>query len=80
MKETDAAFRYLGAMYLRFNKDWRLALMAYNMGEDHVQRAKDGTQSSDPWKMTRAGYSNDKGYLARVIAAAILMKNSEILN
>jgi membrane-bound lytic murein transglycosylase D len=79
-RETDAALRYLGAMYLQFNKNWLLALMAYNMGEDHVHRAKKSAKSNDAWQLVKAGYQNDKGYLAKVIAVTILMKNPEVLN
>lgn len=79
VKETDAALRYLGAMYLRFNKDWALALMAYNMGERNVQKARDAAKTNDAWALVNAGYQNDKGYLARVMAVAILMKNPGVL-
>lgn len=38
-KSTRAAVQYLDAMYDRFDRNWRLALMAYNAGEFRVKRA-----------------------------------------
>lgn len=38
-KSTRAAVQYLGALYERFDRNWRLALMAYNAGEFRVKRA-----------------------------------------
>jgi hypothetical protein len=78
-KETDAAMRYLGANYLRF-QDWQLAVLAYNVGESHLQNAIDETGSRDAWKLIEAGTENDAGYLAKVMAAVIILKNPEILH
>jgi beta-lactamase regulating signal transducer with metallopeptidase domain len=78
-KETDAAMRYLGAMKLKF-QDWNLAVMAYNAGESRVQRGIDRTSSRDPWKIIQYGFENDRGYLAKFSAAAILMRFPELLN
>lgn len=77
--ETDAAMRYLGANFLRF-QDWQLALMAYNEGESHVQSAIDATGSRDAWKLIQAGYENDKGYLAKTMAAVLILKNPSLYN
>jgi hypothetical protein len=76
--ETDAAMRYLKADELRF-KDWLLAVMAYNMGESAVERAIDETGSRDAWVLTRQGYQNDENYLARVMAAVIILRNPQTL-
>ena len=77
--ETDAAMRYLGANHLRFN-DWALAIMAYNMGEQSLQKAMDTLGTRDPWVLIRAGYEGDKDYLAKVMAAILILKNPESLN
>lgn len=77
-KETDAAMRYLASLNLRF-KDWGLALLAYNAGEGFIQRAINETDSRDAWHLVRNRYENDPGYLAKVMAAALIMKNPVLL-
>ncbi|MGZ5279721.1 MAG: transglycosylase SLT domain-containing protein [Pseudobdellovibrionaceae bacterium] len=75
---TDAAMRYLQANHLRF-KDWQLALLAYNMGEGNLQSAIDKVGSNDAWVLIRAGFEGDRRYLAKVMAAVLIMKNPETL-
>lgn len=74
VKETDAAMRYLGSNKARF-KHWLLSVMAFNMGETHLQRGIDETGSRDPWHLVRSEYENDRDYLAKVMAAILIMKN-----
>jgi len=75
---TDAAMRYLQANHLRF-KDWQLALLAYNMGEANLQNAINKVGSNDAWVLIRAGFEGDSRYLAKVMAAVLIMKNPEAL-
>lgn len=72
--ETDAALRYLFSNYYRF-QDWRLAILAYNAGENRVQRGIRATGKRDPWALIEAGYGGDKGYLAKVMAGVIILSN-----
>lgn len=76
--ETDAGIRYLVGERLRFN-DWRLALMSYNMGERALQRGINRVGSRDAWTLIRAGVEGDRDYLAKVIAAIVVLKNPEIV-
>lgn len=73
-KSTKAAIKYYQNLLAvkDFHKDWRLALLAYNTGENHLVKAmkKQGTQ--DPWAFTGLG---DKEYLAKIMAGIILVKN-----
>lgn len=69
---TDAACRYLAKLYLRF-QDWRLAVLAYNMGEVRLQAAIDSTGERDPWALIAAGHEGDAGYLARVMAGVLIL-------
>lgn len=78
-KLTDAAMRYLKSNFLRF-KDWRLAIMAYNMGENNLQQAMDKSKINDPWELINQGYEGDKDYLAKVIAAIIVYQNQNLIN
>jgi hypothetical protein len=52
---TQAAARYLRYLYGRFG-DWKLALAAYNAGEDSIQRIIDGTGIRSFDEMSRRGY------------------------
>jgi hypothetical protein len=76
-KETDAAMRYLMANRVRFG-DWQLAILAYNMGENSLQRAIDQVGSHKAWDLIRAGYEGDRAYLAKVMAAILILANPEI--
>jgi membrane-bound lytic murein transglycosylase D len=75
---TDAAMRYLNANMLRF-KNWHLSLLAYNGGEGAVQRLINKTKSRNPWDLVKVGAESDKGYLSKVIAAAIIIKNPQLV-
>jgi hypothetical protein len=74
--ETDAAMRYLKADRIRYN-DWRLSLLAYNWGEGALDDAIRKANSRDPWTLVRTGFENDKGYLAKVMATALILRNPE---
>lgn len=73
---TDAAIRYLTSNFMRF-KDWQLAALAYNMGEESVQNAINKTNSRDVWFLIRHGYEGDKNYLPKLMAAILIMQNPE---
>lgn len=70
---TDAALRYLKANYKMF-KDWELALLAYNVGENRVKMAIKKTKSRNAWTLVRKGYEGDKEYLAKVMAVVIILQ------
>jgi beta-lactamase regulating signal transducer with metallopeptidase domain len=78
-KETDAAMRLLASNHLKF-QDWGLAVLSYNTGRRTVRNGIEATGSRDPWTLIQAGYENDKGYLASVIAAALIIKNPSSLD
>lgn len=75
---TDGALRYLLSNRYRFN-DWRLSLLAYNAGENRVQSGIDELGTSDAWALIRSGFQGDRGYLARVMAAVLILRNPEAL-
>lgn len=79
LKETDAAFRLLKALHLQF-QDWGLALLGYNAGEDFVLRAIRRVGSRDVWKLIESGFFNDREYVEKIIAGAIIMNNPSIIN
>lgn len=77
--ETDAALRYLLANKLAFN-DWSLAILAYNLGENALAEAIERLGTRDPWVLIQHGVEGDKGYLARVMASVLILKNPDLLN
>lgn len=78
-RSTEVALDYLKSNYKTL-KDWQLAILAYNLGESKVRWAMLETSSKDPWELIEKGFERDKGYLAKIMAAIIIMKNPEVLN
>ena len=77
-QETTAAMELLSHLYLRFH-DWNLTLLAYNTGEQRVERAMSETGSTDAWELVRDGYENDPDYLPRVMAVILIMRDRTLL-
>lgn len=75
-KETDAAMRYIVANHARFS-DWRLAVLAYNAGENALQKAIFATGSRDPWVLVRSRSLSEeaRNYLPKLMAAIVIMRN-----
>lgn len=76
--ETDAAMRMFNGLNQSF-ADWGLALLAYNAGSRQVQRAIEATGSRDVWQLIEQGYENDADYVARVMAALLIIRNPQSL-
>jgi membrane-bound lytic murein transglycosylase D len=71
-KSTQAAIVYLSSLYQEFG-DWRLAMAAYNCGENCVERAIRRSGMNDYWHI---GLPREtRNYVPRIFAAAILAKN-----
>jgi membrane-bound lytic murein transglycosylase D len=68
-RSTRAAARYLRDLYKQFG-DWKLALAAYNWGEDKVQRVIDRTGVRDFDEMARRGLlpAETRNYVPAVLA------------
>ncbi|MBI3558608.1 MAG: transglycosylase SLT domain-containing protein, partial [Deltaproteobacteria bacterium] len=78
VKETGAAMRYFRDLYNIFH-DWRLALKAYNEGENKVVSLIKKYGTRDPWELEHLAQSKEH-YLAGVTAIIILMKNPTVLD
>ena len=76
IKSTEAAIRYLRALYGQFNS-WPLAVAAYNAGEGKIQKAIRRYHSNDFWELARHRYlrAETKRYVPKLIAAIIVSKN-----
>ena len=80
VRETSATMAYLTEMNQQFDGDWGLTVLAFNAGSAAVEQAIDETHSRDVWTLIRQGHENDPGYLASVVAAAIIIKSPDCLN
>jgi soluble lytic murein transglycosylase-like protein len=69
VKSTHAAARYLKELHRQF-QDWPLALAAYNVGEQRVERAMDRLGARDFWTLSRyAGVPDEtRRYVPAVLA------------
>lgn len=73
---TDSALRYLLSNRLELN-DWYLAALAYNAGENAVQKAITQVGSRDAWTLVRSGelMEETNNYLPKLLAAILIMRN-----
>jgi membrane-bound lytic murein transglycosylase D len=76
--ETEAAMQMFSNLHSEF-RDWGFALLAYNGGGELVRRAVRDAGASDAFLAAQQGYENDPGYVARVMAAIIVLKNTHRL-
>jgi membrane-bound lytic murein transglycosylase D len=77
-KATEAAARYLKALYEQFG-DWNLALAAYNAGEGRVSRSLKKYGVRDFWSLarTRGLVRETKNYVPLIHAAIVVAKAPE---
>lgn len=78
---TDAAAHHLSDLYARF-RSWELALAAYNLGYDALDRRMDDMEADDFWTLadTPGGLPDEtKHYVPKVLGAAIVFANLEKL-
>lgn len=79
VKSTEAALKYLTYLHKRFDRDWLLALAAYNSGEGNVNKAirknrKNG-KATDFWSLQLPKETKD--YVPKMIALAQILKQPE---
>lgn len=75
---THAAAQYLKGLYSLFGS-WELAMAAYNVGENRVQRVLMNNYTRDFWEMARRRLLPDEtlNYVPKFVAAALIAKNPE---
>lgn len=82
---TKAALTYLNNLYTQFH-DWKLAVVAYEIGERQTEKLINESGSRDAWKLERSYRltANDKNelkkYLAMFDASVIIMHNPELIS
>lgn len=76
---TETALRYLTYLYYFFDKDWYLAIAAYNCGEGNVQRAilrnKRQGKKIDFWSLQLP--RETKSYVPQLLAISAIIKNPD---
>jgi membrane-bound lytic murein transglycosylase D len=77
--QTDAALRMLTAQHSRYG-DWGLALLAYNCGNGCVDKGVQESAARDVWKIVAQGYENEPQYVARAMAAMLILRNPNVLD
>jgi membrane-bound lytic murein transglycosylase D len=80
-KSTEAAANHLADLYERF-RSWDLALAAYNLGYDGLERRLDEAQTDDFWTLadTPDGLPDETAsYVPKVLAAALALQNLDEL-
>ncbi len=77
-KSTDAAIKYLEALYNEFGS-WYLAVAAYNAGEGRVRQAISNKGSDNFWKLAQGSTLNieTKRYVPKLIAAIMIARNPD---
>lgn len=76
-RSTDAAARHLSDLYERF-RSWELALAAYNLGFEGLDRRLDEWETDDFWTLADAPGALPKEtahYVPKVLAAAVVFAN-----
>lgn len=77
IESTQAALTYLEFLYQNFNKDWLLALAAYNAGEGRISRAIKKNmfigKDTNYWSLHLP--EETKHYVPRLLALAIIFSN-----
>ena len=74
-KATEAAIQYLSYLYNFLNKDWTLAIAAYNCGEGRVQKAIRQANSYDYEKIKHLLPKQTQKYIPAIIAAGYSIDN-----
>jgi membrane-bound lytic murein transglycosylase D len=81
---TQAALDYLKFLHTQFH-DWKLAVLAYNIGEDQVERLITATGSRDAWVLVRSSHIPEKykseatNYLAMLDASILIMHQPSLI-
>ena len=76
---TKAALTYLKNLYNQFH-DWKLAVCAYEYGEDTIEQLINVVGSRDAWTIARSIHAPKtlKHYLAKFDSAVIIMHNPSL--
>jgi membrane-bound lytic murein transglycosylase D len=77
-KATLAAAQYLKTLHKMFDRDWDMALAAYNAGMGRVQRAAKLARTDDYWTLTSTNRylpRETREYVPMILAAIVIARN-----
>ncbi|MEM1124730.1 MAG: lytic transglycosylase domain-containing protein [Bacteroidota bacterium] len=74
-KSTEAALRYMTFLYNSLNKDWTLAIAAYNCGEGRVRKAVRQANSWNYNKLKQFLPTQTQKYIPAIMAAGYSVEN-----
>lgn len=77
---TQAALSYLKALYSQFH-DWKLAVIAYEIGENNTEQLINTVGSRDAWALARSPSAPKdlKKFLSMFEASVIIINNPELV-
>lgn len=78
-KSTEAAARYLHFLADRYAGDWLLALAAYNMGENGLDKAINRCGYADYWELRQQGFipQETRNYVPAILAVIAIAKQPD---
>lgn len=80
---TGAAIKYLDSLYTQFH-DWKLAVLAYEIGENHTEHLINSTGSHDAWVLANSHQLSKrdevKKYITAFDAAVIIINNPDLIS
>lgn len=81
-KSTEAAARYLRFLGDRYAGDWLLAMAAYNMGENGLDKAITRCGYADFWELRQQGFlpQETKNYVPAILAIIAIAKQPDAYN
>ncbi len=81
-KSTVAAARYLRFLADRYAGDWLLAMAAYNMGENGLDKAINRCGYADFWELRQGGFipQETRNYVPAILAVIAIAKQPDSYN
>lgn len=77
-KATRAMAQYLKFLYHKYNKNWEMALGAYESGEDNVDYAIKRAKTKNYWKIYRYLPRETRNFVPNVLATILIAKNKQL--
>jgi membrane-bound lytic murein transglycosylase D len=79
-KATRATARYLRFLWEKYDKNWELALGAYFIREQKIDKAIKRGKSKDYWKLFPVFPKEQRNFVPNTLAAILILNNKELYN
>jgi membrane-bound lytic murein transglycosylase D len=77
-KATRATARYLKILWDKYDKNWELALGAYFLGEQKIDRVTKRFKSKDYWKIYSSLPKERKNFVPNTLATILILNNKKL--